>query len=140
MVGGLMFLLDTNVWLELLLAQQKEGEVREFLGAWPATELAITEFSLYSIGIILTRLKKDAAFGNSLTDTLAEGGVRRIRLDPAGLRAILAARARFGLDFDDAYQYVAAEQHDLTLISFDGDFDRTEHGRKTPAEVGGAKP
>jgi hypothetical protein len=135
-----MFLLDTNVWLELLLGQQKAGEVQEFLSAWPASELAITEFSLYSIGIILTRLKKDAAFENFLADILEDGGVRLVRLDPAGLRAILAVRGRFGLDFDDAYQYVAAERHDLTLISFDGDFDRTERGRKTPADVGGAEP
>ena len=40
-----------------------------------------------------------------------------------------------GLDFDDAYQYVAAETHNLTLVSFDADFDRTERGRKTPADV-----
>jgi predicted nucleic acid-binding protein len=42
---------------------------------------------------------------------------------------------RFNLDFDDAYQYTAAEKYDLTLVSFDSDFDHTERGRKTPAEV-----
>lgn len=35
----------------------------------------------------------------------------------------------------DAYQYTAAEKYGLTLVSLDGDFDRTERGRKTPAEV-----
>jgi hypothetical protein len=130
-----MFLVDTNVWLELLLNQQKAGEVRKLLGARRASEFAITEFSLYSIGIILTRLKRDAAFRDFLTDTLEDGGVRVIRLDPAGLKEILTVRGRFGLDFDDAYQYVAAHRHDLTLLSFDGDFDRTERGRKTPAQV-----
>jgi hypothetical protein len=135
-----MFLVDTNVWLELLLGQQKSGEVHEFLSAWPASELGITEFSLYSVGIILTRLKKDAAFGNFLADTLEEGGARLLRLDAEGLKAILTVRARFGLDFDDAYQYVAAEKYNLTLVSFDSDFDRTERGRRTPADVGGAKP
>ena len=35
----------------------------------------------------------------------------------------------------DAYDYVAAEKHDLVLVSFDSDFDRTELGRKTPGEV-----
>ena len=39
---------------------------------------------------------------------------------------------RFGLGFDDAYQYVAAERCGLTIVSFDRDFDRTERGRKTP--------
>jgi len=41
----------------------------------------------------------------------------------------------FNLDFDDAYQYAIAEKYDLTIVSFDRDFDRTERGRKTPGEV-----
>ena len=41
----------------------------------------------------------------------------------------------FGLDFDDSYQYVAAEKFTLELLSFDRDFDRTPRGRKTLEEV-----
>jgi hypothetical protein len=33
---------------------------------------------------------------------------------------------RYKLDFDDAYQYLAAEKFRLTLVSFDRDFDGTE--------------
>ena len=55
MVGRLMFLVDSNVWLELLLEQQKADEVRQFLEGVDAAELAISEFSLYSIAIILCR-------------------------------------------------------------------------------------
>jgi hypothetical protein len=54
-----MFLVDTSVWLELLLEQQKADEVRQFLARHEGIELAITEFSLYSIGIILTRLNAE---------------------------------------------------------------------------------
>jgi predicted nucleic acid-binding protein len=42
---------------------------------------------------------------------------------------------QFRLDFDDAYQYVAAEKYGLTLVSFDADFDQTKLGRKTPDDV-----
>ena len=35
----------------------------------------------------------------------------------------------------DAYRYATAERYDLTVVSFDGDFDRTERGRRTPAEL-----
>ncbi len=42
---------------------------------------------------------------------------------------------RFNLDFDDAYQYVAAKRNDLLLVSLDADFDRTDLGRKTPADL-----
>jgi predicted nucleic acid-binding protein len=130
-----MFLVDTNVWLELLLEQEKAEEVRRFFQGVEARFLAITEFSLYSIGVILTRLKKDALFGDFLSDTIEDSGVARVRLDTGGLRQVLAVRKRFPLDFDDAYQYVAAEKYGLTLVSFDKDFDRTERGRKSPAEV-----
>jgi predicted nucleic acid-binding protein len=48
---------------------------------------------------------------------------------------VIEVSARFNLDFDDSYQYVVAEKYNLTIISFDSDFDRTELGRKTPREV-----
>jgi predicted nucleic acid-binding protein len=42
---------------------------------------------------------------------------------------------RFSLDFDDAYQYIAAEKYGLAIISFDSDFGRTEKGRKPPDDI-----
>lgn len=130
-----MFLVDTNIWLELLLEQEKADEVRRFLQAVEACNLAITEFSLYSLGIILTRLNKDAIFEEFLSDIIEDSGVGRIHLDSADLKQLLTIRQRFRLDFDDAYQYVAAAKHQLTLVSFDNDFDRTERGRKTPTDI-----
>jgi predicted nucleic acid-binding protein len=135
MVGGLMFLVDTNVWLELLLEQEKSREVHQFFQVTEARLFAITDFSLYSIGVILTRLKRDNLFEDFLTDTIEDSGVRRIRLDTDDLKKLLSVRQKFNLDFDDAYQYVAAEKYGLTLISFDTDFDRTERGRKLPSQI-----
>jgi predicted nucleic acid-binding protein len=138
MVGRLMFLIDTNVWLELLLEQDKAGDVRQFLQAIEGRLLAITDFSVYSIGIILTRLKKDVLFEDFLSDTIEDSGVKRIYLDSTDLKKLLTVRKRFNLDFDDAYQYVSAEKYGLTLISFDSDFDRTERGRKLPSQIPGS--
>lgn len=127
-----MFLVDTNVWLELLLEQERAGEVRSFLEQLDANQLAITDFALHSTAVILCGLGKDAVFVEFLSDVLAEGGVFLVRLDPGDLEAVLAVRRQFSLDFDDAYQYLAAMSHSYTLVSFDKDFDRTERGRKTP--------
>ena len=135
MVGRLMYLVDTNVWLELLLEQEAAGEVRRFFQVTEAPFLSMTEFSLYSIGIVLTRLGKSDLFDDFVSDTIVDSRVGRIRLDTDGLKRVLAVHRQFQLDFDDAYQYVAAEAHDLTLVSFDNDFDRTERGRKTPEEI-----
>lgn len=130
-----MYLVDTNVWLELLLEQEKAGEVRRFFQATEARLLSITEFSLYSICISLTGLRKDDLLDEFLSDTIEDCGVTRIRLETSELKELLAVRQRFRLDFDDAYQYVAAQKYGLTIVSFDADFDRTERGRKAPAEI-----
>jgi hypothetical protein len=135
-----MFLLDTNIWLELLLNQDKAAQVRFLLEREEAGQFALTDFSLYSLGVILTRLKKDEAFLDFLLDTLEDSAVRLIRLDTAALKEVPVVGRKFGLDFDDAYQYLAAVRYNLTLVSFDSDFDRTERGRRTPADVGGPKP
>jgi len=98
-------------------------------------ELAITDFALHSVGVVLARNKRDDLFVRFISDLLADTGVRYVSLDFADLMAVTETRERLPLDFDDAYQYVAAEKHGLTMVSFDADFDRTERGRKTPAEV-----
>ncbi|HTW90804.1 MAG TPA: PIN domain-containing protein [bacterium] len=130
-----MLLVDANVWLELLLDQEQAGQVRDFLRAVPLDELAITDFALHSVGVVLARNKRDDLFVRFISDLLADTGVRYVSLDFADLMAVTETRERLPLDFDDAYQYVAAEKHGLTMVSFDADFDRTERGRKTPAEV-----
>lgn len=130
-----MFLVDSNIWLELLLNQQKAEEVRQFLEKVKPDLVAITEFSLYSIGITTTRLNEDDLFRAFLRDTIERSGMTVIRLDIADNSQILKIRQQHNLDFDDAYQYVAADKHGLSLISFDTDFDRTERGRSTPAQA-----
>lgn len=130
-----MYLVDTNVWLELFLEQERAKEVRQFLQNIEASLLAITEFSLYSIGIILTRLSKDDVFEDFLSDLIEDSGVMVVRLSTDDLKQLLAIRRQYHLGFDDAYQYVAAGKHNYMLVSFDADFDHTEKGRKTPQEV-----
>jgi predicted nucleic acid-binding protein len=135
-----MLLADANIWLELLLEQERAEEVQRLLDAVPLEELAITEFSVCAIGLLLTRAKRDDLFLKFVSDVLVETGITRIALDGEGLKDTVPARKRFKLDFDDAYQYVAAEKHNLILVSFDADFDRTDRGRKTPADILGEPP
>ncbi len=129
------YLVDTNVWLEVLLNQDSAAEARSLFETIESDQLAITEFSLYSLGVILTRLNKDDVFADFLADTMENAGVSRVRLEPADLQRLLLFRQSFGLDFDDAYQYAAATRYNLVIVSFDRGFDRTPLGRKTPAEV-----
>ncbi len=70
-----MYLVDTNVWLERLLNQAKSAEVGAFLDLISTQELAITDFSLHSIGIILDRLHKLPAFEMFADDLITNGNV-----------------------------------------------------------------
>jgi len=130
-----MYLVDTNVWLERLLDQTKANEVRQFLDNIPSEHLFITDFSFHSIGVVLHKLKRMDALLSFVKDAFIDGAVILLHLSPEDSQRIIQVIEQFNLDFDDAYQCVTAEKYNLTLVSFDTDFDRTERRRKTPAEV-----
>jgi predicted nucleic acid-binding protein len=130
-----MYLLDTNVILELLLDQERAEDVEGLLRNTPPEQLYLSEFALYSIGIILIRRRQHDAFLRAVEDMLTMGGFQLLRLGPDAMPDLVRAAQRFDLDFDDAYQYALAEMYNLTIVSFDGDFDRTERRRQTPDEV-----
>jgi predicted nucleic acid-binding protein len=128
------YLVDTNVWLEVLLEQERSDECKEFFQNVETNLIAISEFSLYSIGIILCRLNKDELFENFLDDIMSSF-ISKIKLEMDDIKYLVQIRKKYNLDFDDAYQYVVAEKYSLTIISFDSDFDKTPLGRKTPKEL-----
>jgi predicted nucleic acid-binding protein len=97
--------------------------------------LFITDFSFHSIGVILRRLNRLDLLLNFVQDVFVDGSVVLISLEPQDTQNLVGVMNQFNLDFDDAYQYVAAEKHNLTLVSFDNDFNRTTQGKKTPADI-----
>ena len=130
-----MYLVDTNIWLERLLGQAKSDEVGQFLDRIPSDQLFITDFAFHSICVILTRLKRKAALTDFVQDVFIDGAVTLVSVKPLEIQSLVDTIDKYNLDFDDAYQYVAAEQNDLTIVSFDGDLERTARGKKTPAEI-----
>ncbi len=130
-----MYLVDTNIWLERLLNQEKSEEVGRFFELVPASELHLTDFTLHSIGIILTRLQRVEVFVDFVNDVLIDSRVQLVRIQSEAIRDLVMVIGEYHLDFDDGYQYLAARQNDLTIVSFDTDFDRTDWGRRTPEDV-----
>lgn len=130
-----MYLVDTNIWLERLLDQTRSKEVQRFLDAIPSERLFMTDFAFHSVAIVLCKLNQVEALLRFAEDAFIEGAVSLIHLEPADTHDIASAVGKYQLDFDDAYQYVAAAKHNLALVSFDSDFDRIEGGRKTPEET-----
>jgi predicted nucleic acid-binding protein len=130
-----MYLLDTNVWLERMLEQVRSDEVDRLLSSVPSDELLITDFSFHSIGVILDRLNHLGQLLRFVRDLFGAGSVELVTLDPHDMEQLVEVAEAFGLDFDDAYQYVAAEKYDAELVTFDSDFDATGRGRLTPADA-----
>lgn len=130
-----MYLLDTNIWLERLLGQAQSASVGKFLETIPTDELLMTDFTLHSLGVILNRLGHRAVLSPFVQDVLIDGGVLMVSLPPHAMDRVIATMDNFGLYFDDAYQYIAAEREQAVIVSFDRDFDQTVRGRQTPAQV-----
>ncbi len=129
------FLIDTNIFLEVILAQSKAIDAQEFLSKTEEHEFFISDYSLHSIGLLFFRRKQHDVFRQFLTDMISIAGIKMIALLPKDMEDVINTAQKFSLDFDDAYQYVSADHYGLTIVSFDSDFDRTEKGRKTPANV-----
>lgn len=127
------YLVDANVWLQAIVRLSHAAEVVDLLNKTPAGLLAITDFSLHSIAMRLTRSRPDQFV--DFLDDIIQRRVNTLHLAAAHLRSVVAAMQAHHLDFDDAMQYFTAEHYDLKLVSFDTDFDRTPRGRMTPAQA-----
>ena len=129
-----MYLVDTNIFLEALLRRGRAAEVQSFFQSIDLDAIFITDFSLHSIGITLLRLKKFTLFTPFVEDMI-DDGIGVLSLSYEDLKTLDQTIQKFSLDFDDAYQYVAANQYSLQLISFDRDFDQTDRERKEPIDI-----
>ncbi|MCS7014169.1 MAG: PIN domain-containing protein [Chloroherpetonaceae bacterium] len=126
-----MKLLDTNIFLEILLEQEKAQAAVEYITSQDLGTLFLSNYSLDSIGLKLfwsNKLSELAQFGQDLN----RAGIRILALMPEDFGALTHNIFRWGLDFDDAYQYTLAKKHGLELVSFDADFDRTDLKRIEP--------
>jgi predicted nucleic acid-binding protein len=125
----LVFLLDTNIWLERLLGQGQAEVVAELLDTLSPSDMCMTDFTLHSIGVICNRLNQ------RVDDVLIDAGVVLVSIPANQMKRVVEIIGLFRLDFDNAYQYVAAELEKATIVSFDQDFDKTEQRRLTPMQV-----
>jgi len=128
-------LIDSNVFLEVLLEQAESDAAKDFLVHSDKHNFFISDFSLHSICLIVLRHKPVALLEAFLTDTILTGSVIQASVPALELNDVLNNMHRLNLDFDDAYQYTLAEKNGLTLVSFDKDFDHTPNGRQSPQAI-----
>lgn len=117
-----MYLVDTNIFLEILLKQEKSELCKSFLekniGA-----INISDFTLHSIGVILFKQNEDQIFLKFISDTLPKANLLTLPKDK--YEEIIKVKNEFNLDFDDSYQYNICKHFDLKFITMDQDFKKT---------------
>ena len=133
-------LIDTNVIIEVMLNQQQAQQAKDFLALAGQHSFYLSNFSLHSICQILLRRRLLLALETFFNDVILTGNITVVAFKETELPDVIDAARLLNLDFDDAYQYTMAEKNNLTLVSFDRDFDKTPRGRQTPQAINQLNP
>ena len=116
-----MYLVDTNIFLEILLGQDKKEVCKSFLDE-NIGDLNTTDFSLHSIGVILFRYNKEDIFYKFVEDVMPD--TKLLSLPMELYRDVVTVRKNLNLDFDDTYQYSVAKYYGLKVVTMDKDFEK----------------
>ena len=110
------YLIDTNIFLEILLGQERKEKCKDYLNS-KLGKIYISDFSLHSIGVILFKLDKQDKFEVFLEDLLPR--IEHIGLPLIDYKNVKRIASKYKLDFDDAYQTSVAES-----FGFDNFYNR----------------
>jgi predicted nucleic acid-binding protein len=116
-----MYLIDTNIFLEILLDGERTEDCKAFLNS-NAGNINISDFSLHSIGVVLFRNQNESIFIKFFEDIFPNVDILTLAAD--SYAQLPSVKNNFGLDFDDAYQYKIAEEFGLKIITMDKDFKK----------------
>ena len=116
-----MYLLDTNIFLKILLNQEKKLICQEFISE-NSDKIAISDFSFHSIAVILFRYKKHSVLKDFYADIISK--IQVLNLPKPAYKSLIENTSKFGLDFDDMYQYSVAKHFNLEIVTMDTDFKK----------------
>jgi predicted nucleic acid-binding protein len=116
-----MYLLDTNIFLEILLNQEKKLACQEFISK-NSDKIAISDFSFHSIAVILFRYKKNSILKEFYNDIILK--IQVLNLPKSAYKSLINNMSKVELDFDDMYQYSIAKHFNLEIVTMDTDFEK----------------
>jgi len=133
-----MYLVDTNIFLEILLSQNRKDECENFLTQVRNGKKIgiVTDFTIHSIIVIMGNLNKLNELKTFLTSLTAYKGLKIYYTDlPDEVKATEIALNQ-QLDMDDSIQYSTALALNVkAIISFDKHFDNLKISRREPKEI-----
>jgi predicted nucleic acid-binding protein len=132
-----LILVDTNIFLEVLLGRKKADECAQLLNRMSSGEVegVVTRFSVHAIEAMLGDKSEEklTAFLRGLEQT------HRLTVHDTSTEdevAVSLLKGKIGRDFDDSLQfYVAKKLGAQSIVSFDGDFDGLDIPRREPKDI-----
>jgi predicted nucleic acid-binding protein len=136
-ISEVRYLVDTNIFVEFLLDQERADESLQIMERIERGELDayVTSFALHSIAVILDR-RNDMDLLEKFFDRVIQAkGLRVYQTEPIEEKSITTLTRTVKLDFDDTLHYHVASMLGATLMSFDRGFDATDLKRVEPSAL-----
>ena len=132
-----MILVDTNIFLEVLLGRTRADECANLLNGMSSgeTQGVVTRFSVHAIEAILSDKGEEelTAFLRGLDQT---HGLTVHDTSTTDEVAVSLLKGKIGKDFDDSLQYYVAKKLGVqSIVSFDKDFDGLDIPRREPKDI-----
>jgi predicted nucleic acid-binding protein len=89
-------LIDTNIFLEVLLAQSRVTDAQDLLSKTEEHEFFMSDYTLHSIGLLFFRRKQHDVFRRFLADMFSIAGIRMISLLPRYMEDVIQTALKFG--------------------------------------------
>ncbi|MEM3747700.1 MAG: type II toxin-antitoxin system VapC family toxin [Thermoproteota archaeon] len=133
-------LLDSNLFLEVELAEQHAEACKRFLGKVRdgGVRSAITDFHVDSVVLVMESYDKTwKELALFLASLLRYKGLRVHQMSLASRIKATSFMKDYGLDFDDALAVQALKELSIdTMVSYDDNFDSVDWvKRRTPEEL-----
>jgi uncharacterized protein len=130
-----LILLDTNIFLELLLDQSKASDCETLLDeiSTGEREAVVSHFSLHAVEALMDDREKLLGF---LRDVENSDGLSVHETDVADEISIALLSKTLNRDFDDSLQYYLAKKLGVDcIVSFDRHFDALDGKRCEPLDL-----
>jgi len=132
---GKVLLIDTNVFLSVLLKQNRFEESKDLLNK--ANELnlkiLISDFAVYSIFLLLNERGEDKVFNRFIQYLEESNNIFIYRLQPSEIKEVYKLKQK--LDLDDKIHYYIAKKKKASFVTYDRDFRKTDLASLTPAQT-----
>lgn len=120
-----IILVDTNIFLESLLSQEKAEICERFVDkALSEAQVCVTDFSLFSIILIAQKKKIEPKKVDQFLSYIDSAGFYVLHTSLETMKETLLSQDKYPLDFDDGLICQHARELQADIVTLDADFKK----------------